>query len=297
MNTFAFQNKKKKNYFEGWYYRITDAENNINIAVIFALTKDKKHPHSFIQFYDGHQKKAYYYTFDINDFYYDDANDTVRIGQNELSVHHLLLHTDDVHIEATNHEVVPLQIYNGHQSAMGYLSNAPLECFQEVLFMTSDVTFTLNNSPHKGTSYMEKTYGTNFPSQWIWLQSNHSKNGSLISFSVGKVPVLFFEVKGFFLILNINGKEQRYGSYNFSKIKIDAVSDTHTTFSIRKGTTTIIITAKTNHPVELVGPRKNGTMDLAVHESLNATATIKVFNHNDIIFEDEYEHVGLELMY
>ena len=37
MKSFTYQNRRKKDYFEGWYTRLVDIENNINIAVIFAL--------------------------------------------------------------------------------------------------------------------------------------------------------------------------------------------------------------------------------------------------------------------
>jgi hypothetical protein len=67
--------------------------------------------------------------------------------------------------------------------------------------------------------------------------------------------------------------------------------------TIRKGKTRIELTATTKHPVKLVGPRKNGKMDLDVFESLQATATIQVFRKNDLLFEDQYTQVGLELMY
>ncbi len=297
MKTFSYQNKKNRNYFEGWYYRITDAKNDVNVAIIFAVTKDTKNPHSFIQYYDGHQKKAYYYRFDSKEFRYDATSETVFIAQNELSFQHVKLYTDNVQIEATNRAVKELQPYNGHSSAMGFLENAPLECFQEVLFLHGETDFIMNGVAYTGTSYMEKTYGTNFPTQWIWLQSSHSQKGSLISFSLGKVPVFLFEMKGFFLILRIGNIEHRFGTYNRSKIRIDVSTKTHTTFSIRRGNQTVIITAVTQHPVELVGPRKKGKMDLPVYESLNATATLKFFEGNQLVFEDEFEHVGLELMY
>ena len=52
MNTFEYRNLKKKNYFEGWYQRVTDENNNINYSIIFAITKDENDSHSFIQIFD-----------------------------------------------------------------------------------------------------------------------------------------------------------------------------------------------------------------------------------------------------
>lgn len=297
MKTFAFQNRKKTNYFEGWYIRLTDQPNRINIALIFAMTKDKEHPHSFIQYYDGTNKEAFYYEFPLEDFHYDYASDTIHIGENFLSLRQLYLSTSDVTVEAKTESLMTLQSYHGNQSAMGYLSKAPLECFQEIVYLDGKGTFTIDGTSYRGKAYMEKTYGTNFPKNWIWLQSNHSKHGSKLTFSVGLVPVLFFHVKGFFLIYHHNQQEYRFGSYNLSHITINQVSHDTTTYTIRKRRTKIVITATTHKPVKLIGPSKNGKMNLDVYESLTATATMKVYRKNELIFEDEYTNVGLELMY
>jgi hypothetical protein len=297
MKTFAYQNRKDKNYFEGWYVRLTDEKNDINVAIIFAITKDKQHPHSFIQYYDGTKKEAFYYEFTTSQFQYDEGSGTVHIGDNFLSTRQVFLKTADVVIEAKTEDIQTLQPFRGHQSAMGYLQKAPLECFQEVIYLDTKATFTINDTTYHGRGYMEKTYGTNFPKDWIWLQSNHSKNGSKISFSVGLVPVLFFHVKGFFLIYHHQGNEYRYGSYNLSHIKIEHINHSETTYTIRKRKTKIIISAKSHQPVKLVGPSKNGVMNLDVFETLTGTATMKVYNKDELVFEDTYYNVGLELMY
>ena len=297
MRTFSYQNKKQSNYFEGWYVRLSDVEKHINIAIIFAITKDKSHPHSFIQYYDGTKKEAFYYEFSVDAFGYDETSHTITIGKSFFSLRQLYLTTDDVTIEAKTEEPMLLQPYKGHQSAMGYLENAPLECFQEIIYLDAKATFTIDGTSYHGKAYMEKTYGTNFPNKWIWLQSNHSKQGSKLTFSVGMVPVLFFRVKGFFLIYHHNGKDHRFGSYNLAKITINQVSHNETTFTIKHRKTRIVITATTHKPVRLVGPRKNGTMDLDVFESLTATATMQVFHKQELVFEDQYTNVGLELMF
>lgn len=297
MKTFAFQNKKSSNYFEGWYLRFTDTVKNMNIAIIFAVTKDKNDPHAFIQYYDNYEQKGHYYRFLVSDFSYDSTTGIVQIGANVLSLDRVEIQTPSLSIVGQSIDQQPIQKYQGTQSAMGILSHAPLECFQEVLFLNAAATFTVNNEKYSGRSYMEKTYGTNFPSKWIWLQSNHSVNGSAISFSVGHVPVLWFHIKGFFLIVQTTDKEYRFGSYNLSRIIVEESDETSTILTIKRGWTKVEITASLDEPVTLVGPRKNGIMDLDVHESITSSATIKVFKRGKLEFEDTYENVGLELMY
>ena len=184
---------------------------------------------------------------------------------------------------------------------MGILSKAPLECFQEVVFLNANVTFDIKkkglSSSHSGQSYMERTYGTNFPSKWIWFQSNYSNNNSIVSFSVGLIPFLIFKVKGFFLVLNYNGLEERFGSFNFSKIKVRSINKTTSSITIRKGKKRVELFLETKEPVRLLGPLKNGIMSLEVFECINASGTVKVYHKNILLFEDVYQNAGLELMY
>ena len=179
---------------------------------------------------------------------------------------------------------------------MGFLSKAPLECFQEIIYMSADSTFTIDNKKYTGIAYMEKTFGTNFPTKWIWLQSNHSKNNSSISFSVGIVPVLFLKKKGFLCVLEFNNTEYRFGSFNLSKVKIEVIEN-QTIITIRRKQDVILIKPKQATTVKLVGPSKNGKMNLDVFESIKAEAVLTFTRKGKILLEDTYTNVGLELMY
>lgn len=297
MKTFHYQNKKNKDYFEGWYLRVSDAENDINLAFIFAVTKDRNHPHSFIQVYDGSSSKASYYTYNTDEFRYDSETSTVYIGPNQLSPQHVHIDTDQWQLDGTIHNHVPLQKYQGTRSAMGMLHKAPLECFQEIVFMDADATFTINGKVYEGKSYMEKTYGTNFPSKWVWLQSNHSSNQSNISFSVGDVPFIGLRLKGFLLVIHHNKKEYRFGTFNFSSIKVQPMSENEITITVKRGRYKAILTGVSIAPVKLVGPRSKGRMDLDVFETIEGTATLLLTKGKKQILNDHYTNVGLEIMY
>ena len=301
MKLFKFQDKKKRNYFEGWYFRFTDTSTNSNYAIIFAVTKNTNDPHSFIQIFDGVKNKSYYYRYAYNSFEFNSLKEVISIGENTLSVDSLRLETKDYKITCSinNHEY--LAYYNNRQSAMGPLQHAPLECFQEIIYIEAKVTYQITDrkgmSNGTGKAYMEKTYGNNFPQKWIWAQSNHSENGSKFSFSVGLIPVLFFKAKGFFMVLKYNGHEERYASYNFSKTHIEELSDKTSKLTISKKSTRIELVVTSTNPIKLIGPKKNGVMDLDVFESITSTATIVIYKNDQLVFTDSYQNVGLELMY
>jgi len=299
MNTFKYQNLKKKNYFEGWYQRLTDENSNVNYAIIFAITKDEHDSHSFIQVFDGVKNESKYYRFETSDFYY--SKDTVFIKENYLSLNSMYLKTEDLELNVLFNNSLLLKKHLKTNSAMSYLSRFPLECFQEVI--TLDGYFKgeliLNNElTHiNGKTYLEKTYGSKFPSKWIWIQGNHFNKDVSLSFSHGLVPFLKWKIKGFIAIINHNGTEYRFATYNFSKMKIVSRSISQIEIVVKKGRYKLTINAKLVKPVKLVGPNKNGVMDLKVFESINSLATLTFTKGKKVIFDTMGRSIGFENMY
>ncbi len=280
MRRFEYKNRKDKNYFEGWYFRFVGEE---SIGVIFALTKHTEDPHAFIQVFDKNSVECEYMRFGVEDFRYDSEKEVIYIGENYLSNNEVVV--KDIHITMKNHTVF------SKGSAMSYLENAPLECFQEVLYMKAEAIGRINGVDVTGFAYSEKTYGTNFPSKWVWLQSFNSQSSSLISFSAGLIPLLGFRIKGFFILLDTEVGKFRLSSTNLSRIKIGK------TIKIKRGNIKIKLKPIINHRVKLVGPSKNGLMNLDVYESLDSRLELKIYKKNHLLFEDEFRDVGMELMF
>lgn len=294
MSTFNFQGKKSSNYFEGWYTRILDENNGINYAVIFAVTYYENDPHAFIQIFDQNKKTNVYLRYPAESFKAHDG--VVFIEENRLSLDTLKIQSNDYDIDVnmSHHDLL------NQKSAMGFLEKMPLECYQEVLYLNAQVKGTLkaNNEFYiiDGFSYMEKTYGKNFPKRWFWLQAYHQETAFSFTLAGGSVPTLFFYKFGFFIIIKYLGKEYAFGTYNFARLKVSKTGD-HVYFVIKKGSYKVMITALSKDAVKLVGPSKGGFMNLDVYESINSFMTIKFYKHKNLIYEGEFKHSGFEWMY
>lgn len=282
MYTFKYKNKKDKNYFEGYYFRITN--NDINIAVIFAITKNEEHPHSFIQIFKEGMDKCIYKEFNTEDFTFKD--NTIYIKDNYLSTNKAYINIDTFNIDVSFKSTV-----SHSKSAMGFLEKAPLDCFQEVVFLDGIFEGTVCNQSHTGKIYIEKTYGNKFPIKWIWIQSNHSNHNSQLSFSVGYIPFIKKSFKGYLLLLKTPNKTYHFRSLDCSSLKIK-----DNTLILKKWNTKVRIEFEVGQTIELVGPTIKAKMDIPVYESLTGTASIKVFHKHKLVFEDSYTKVGLEHM-
>lgn len=287
MKIFQYQNKKKTNYFEGWYFRFTTTENE-NYAVIFALTKNKKDPHSFIQVFKNNDEEGIYLRYPVEDFSYNHETYEVTIQNHTLSPQKIILNYENLHFNITFQQMDTLN----EKSAMGFLSNVPLQCFQEVVYIDGTAKGFINEKQVYGKIYLEKTYGSKFPVKWIWIQSNHSINHSSISFSVGLIPMMFFMSKGFLAILK--NKDKIYHFYTGNLSKIDIQEDK---ISISKGRYKLILIPKGKNFTKLLGPMKDSYMGLQVLESINSQLDVILYDRNEIIFEDSYTNVGYEHMW
>lgn len=297
MNTFEYKNKKEINYFEGWYLRVTDENTNANLAFIFAVSKYKEDPHAFIQIYDGIALTSKYYRFEIEDFKF--SENTVFIKDNYLSSESMYLKTSDIEINVQFNNIIELSSKHKNNSAMSFLVNYPLECFQEVNIMEGSFTGKLNminkTSLIAGKIYLEKTYGNKFPDRWIWLQCNYFDKDVSLTFAYGRIPLLKWKVKGFFSVLIFNGKEYRFASYNLARMKYKEMKDNQIEITLKKRGYKLIIIAEMIEPVKLVGPLENGQMTLEVLESINSKATVIFSKRRRVVFDTKGRNVGLEI--
>ena len=299
MSAFKYRDLKKKNYFEGWYQRITDEINNVNYSLIFGITKNQEDPHAFIQIYDGVKNKSNYYRFAISDFYY--SNDTVFIKENHLSTSSMFLKTNDIEISVLFSNSRYLRKHLGINRAMSYLSMFRFEGYQEFItidgYFKGELTIDGVLKHINGKTYLEKTYGISFPSRWIWIQGNHFNKDVSLSFAYGLNSLFKWKKKGFMTVLTHNGKEYQFASYNFSKIKILKHSVNQVEIVIKKRKYKLVINVKNIKPVKLVGPSENGAMNLKVYESINSLATLTFTKRKKVIFDTIGRNIRFENMY
>lgn len=287
--------KKKKNYFEGWYFRIVDKDNNC-YSFIFGISFNEKDPHSFIQIIDKNQDKAYYFRFKISDFYYE--NNIIKIKDNLISTNKLILRVDsfDIDINITPNLFLKKRVING--GVMGPFKYLYFPTRHEIIFMNSKIEGHVKTKnidcKISGTGYMEKDLGTRFPTRWLWIQTNHFKNNN-ISLIVSKAD-LIGKISGFFCFLNINGKEYRFTTYNFSKIK-NYSNENKVNIILKKGKYILKIKVKMKSGNLILAPIKKAKMQRKIEESLVSSLDLVLYKRNKSILNTTAINVGCEYLY
>lgn len=298
MNPFTMKLKRKSNYFEGYYIRVTDKNKSFNKAFIFGMTSNKKDPHAFMQIVDGDKGKTKYYRYDIGDFYFD--KNTIHLPGITLSRDEMYIENNDFTIKGTLSNIIGLPKKFLSNSAMSFLHMFPMKTYQEIVIMNAEFNgvFTENNTEKniQGISYMEKTYGHFFPRTWAWIQCNQFDKNVLLSSSIGDALIAGVKMKGYVISLIHNNKEYRFATYLKDRLKIIQEID-RVTINVSNRLHTLQIVAQSNNPITLVGPGLKGEMNMNVYESLTSTVEITLTDKNGLIVSSKGTDVGMENMY
>lgn len=296
MNNFKYMGTyKKKDYFEGWYFRITDEENHL-YAFIFGVTFNIEDPHSFIQIIDSKEGKTYYFRFDINDFYYN--RDSIKIKDNVLGLHSVKINIDKFNIDLKVEPTLFLKKGLFSQHAMGAVKCLPLKTYHEIVFLNSKVEGKLKTGVEdimiNGNGYMEKNYGSMFPKKWLWMQTNSFKEYKT-SLVLG-VAELINNCDGFFCVMNVDGEEFRFATYNGFKVSHEQDSEKIKVI-IEKDNISLIISLQYVKGYNIIAPICKGKMEKEIEESQASTLTLSLYRGNELIYHDTAINVACENLY
>lgn len=222
---------RKRNYFEGWYFKLVDRRHSQVIAVIPGIFRgdNPQKSHAFIQIFNGRHHQNYYFRFPVEQF--DAARNTfaVSIADNHFSTDHLILKLEDqgvtIRADLTFDELQTWPVRWLSPGAMGPYAFAPfMQCNHAVVSMDHRIQGQLVIEGEcidfkSGRGYMEKDWGSSFPEAYVWLQCNHFEQQSCSVFvSVAKVPWVSGAFRGFIIGLLFDGQLYRFATYTGAQI-------------------------------------------------------------------------------
>ena len=303
--------RKKKQYFEGWYFKCISADRRNAIALIPGMAVDphgKKH--SFIQVINAVTGKTQYHHFLYEEFSSPTDRFAVDIGKNHFD-------SDGFNVDVEADEYPPVkgslrfsQVHKYPVSSlkpgiMGPFDFIPfMECYHAIIHLTHDISGQLELDGEVldfdgGSGYIEKDYGRSFPQTYVWLQASHFEghNASFV-FSRARIPFLGKEFPGFFAYFTDFGDiTLKFATYNRSKLTDWMVDSEKLTCSgVLSGPFgKLIFDAKMSGGGKLRAPL-DGLMDREIIESITAVVRVKVLDRKErLIFDSISSEAGMEI--
>lgn len=291
----------KKNYFEGWYYKIINDLETMALAIIPGVSIGREEPdHAFIQVLDGFNAKSYYYSFSAEEFEADDKELILKIGNNYFSKSLIKLDLPEFkgQIKLKDHFEIPSSMFS--PGIMGWYSFTPfMQCYHGIVSMYNTLEGSMNCHTVdyeflQGIGYIEKDWGTSFPRCWIWTHCNHFDHESPVSImaSVAHIPWMGNFFIGFIVALLYEGEIIIFATYNNSRMKV-TLNDQGVTLAFKKKGRILTIECTPGAGAELKSPIE-GIMKGKVNESLLASITMKL-ESNEQKIELKGRNGGLEI--
>jgi hypothetical protein len=308
LNPELFQgNLKKKNYFEGWYFKHVSKNLDNVFSFIPGISLSDNDPHSFIQVINGITEKTCYITYPVNEFKWEKDKLYLKIGDSVFTDKYIDLNIKDEKISVTGRlEYSNIVKYPGSilsPGIMGWYSYIPfMECKHGIVSVNHKIsgTITIDNvltDMNEGRGYIEKDWGTSFPEAWIWIQSNNFNNSdTAFTFSVAKIPWLGRHFPGFISFLYYDKRFYLFSSYNNSVLKEINYDGKTISFTLKNNDSTLKVTAVKNKSGELLAP-VSGKMTRRIKESIDSNVILTLFdNEGNIIYSDSAKRAGLEII-
>ncbi len=296
--------KKKKMFFEGWYFKHVIDQQAINFALIPGISKDPEDEHAFIQLIITPMMIIKYFRFDVSLFSVNDNPFTVQIDQNRFSLEgiqvNLMEDTFSFNADLTYTHLTPIQTSFMFPNIMGPFSYLPnMECNHGVLSMNHKVNgyIQINKEVYdlnQEKGYIEKDWGVSFPKKYVWLQCNHfDETTTSLMGSIAVIPYLGLSFEGHIFNLIHQGQEYRFATYNGSRVALEYIDEHTRNIELKKGKYRLVIRARIEKTGALKSPR-HGLMQEMIKEGLEGTLQMTLYNQKTCVFDLTGKHTGVE---
>ena len=303
---------KKKDFFEGWYFKMVDRSENNSYAVIpgISISENQLKSHAFVMFLDYREQRMRYFRYPLDDFKADDKKFELTIGGSSFSIVEMRLNLeqgkDRIVARINFKDIYPWPVKLLSPGVMGWYAFVPgMECYHGILSMDHAIEGFVVDDGIKtdlggGRGYIEKDWGVSMPSSWIWMQTNHfDRNGVSLSGSIAKIPWFGKDFTGYIFGFLYDKKLYEFTTYSGAKVTGLDVTDDNIRIQLESKEYRLDIYADRSEGVELPVP-KLGEMTAKVNESLRSSINVDFLRKNghdtELIYSGTGRNACLEFM-
>ncbi len=301
---------RKPPFFEGWYFKLVDREENHRLAVIPAIFKhrDPAEHHAFIQILNGLDGTATYHRYPAEEFYAARDDIAVAIDQNQISVREISLDIQDkqrtVKGKIALKNTQPWPVTWRSLGIMGPYGWIPfMECNHGVVSLDHTLDGELEVDGERidfsgGRGYLEKDWGAAFPAGYVWMQTNHFDTpGTSFVGSIAIIPWIMSSFPGFIIGLWHQQTLYRFAAYTKAKTVHLELADNQIHWVVQDDQYRLEITSHRARGGLLYGPSRE-SMTERIGETMLATVDLQLSKRNSagqILFRETGRCAGLEV--
>jgi len=278
---------KRRNYFEGWFYKSVTADESRALAVIpgISLPLDPAAAHAFVMVAEPGADKPRIFRYPASAFRAAANRFEFEIGPNRFAADGFELDCSGnggaVRGRLSFSGLHPWPVRLLSPGAMGWYAFVPtMECFHAVLSFDHRISGTIavdgaERDFSSGRGYIEKDWGVSMPAAWIWLQSNHfDEDGVSLFGSIAKIPWRKRSFTGYLFGFRRRGRIHRLTTYTGARITDLRLDAERIRIAVEGRGRRLEIEALRTGGTELPAP-SFGDMTSKVRESLRARLDVR----------------------
>lgn len=288
----------KRPFFEGWYYKMVTSRGEM-LAIIPGYFKgnDNSGDHAFIQIYDTMRGKSAFIRYPAEAYRASRTTLDIEIAGTRFSSRGISLTIDAIDDQGLSWKLAGEVRFSQLRpwprgalapNAMGWYSFVPfMECNHAVLSFDHRLEGSIANKVtgiaydfSGGRGYIEKDWGSSFPSDYLWLQGNRFAHtpGASIFLSIATIPWLGSTFPGHIGGLWLGDERAEFylfANYNGSSILKLHADETNVLAVLHRRRHILRISAHRDRAVPLSAPY-HGSMQTKILESAGTAVQVEL---------------------
>lgn len=168
-------------FFEGWYVKLVSADQRTRVALIPGMfrSQDGAVSESFVQVLDGVTGTTRYHRLELSELRADAGRFDVHVGTSRFAATGAVVDLPGLRADVRFGPLRPWPVSLAAPGAMGWYAWVPtMECYHGVVSMDHRLSGWIDLGAGRvdlagGRGYLEKDWGSAFPTAYVWMQSNH----------------------------------------------------------------------------------------------------------------------------
>ncbi len=317
-NEFYKGARRKRRYFEGWYFKQVSADFSEIWSFIPGISRGESEDegYSFVQAIEGRTGKTWWFQYPLDAFRASIDRLDIRVAGSSFTESGIVLDLEAAEglfrgeLGFGPFKRLPSTLF--WPGVMGPYSFAPfMECRHGLVSLDHGVEGGFDHdgrprgdgrrgrrpgSPVAGRGYIEKDWGSSMPSSWIWMQSNNfEKAGDSFMLSIANIPWLGSAFTGFLCVGSLGGRLLREASYTGAKLEGFRLDDGSAGLAVVHGRSRLEVGASRSRGGLLRAP-VNGLLTRRISESVDARISLRWLSDGEQVFAGEAPSAGLELV-
>lgn len=292
MKRYYYGGKRRRAYFEGWYFKCRGKDDAIALIPALHIAPDGQRSASLQVITD---RQAWWLDYPEGAFRAAENELRICMGKNRFCREGIRLDVEQDGLSLRGG--LRLGAFTELKSdIMGPFQFLPrMECAHGILSMghSIDGALELNGTPMDfsgGTGYIETDRGRSFPKAYLWAQCTWGGEAiHSVMLAIAAIPVGGAHFTGCICAVVWQGKEYRLATYRGAKI----LRWSEQGGEVRQGTYRICVEVLERHAVPLRAPAA-GCMGRTIHESLCATVRVRFWVGSDLLFDHRDTCAGFE---